>query len=119
LQFLVDENLHVGLAALIRSQGHDAVSVRETSRCGSSDAEIWDWAARTNAVLVTLDLDFPLIGRRPRPLALVLLRPRDHRLATISALWTEWARPELLAALPGRIVSVRRGRSRTRGFERS
>lgn len=112
--FLVDENLPVDLAALIRSQGHRAIAVVETDRCGLKDAEIWDWAAREGAVLVTLDLDFPLRERRPAPQAVVLLRPRGQAPSAILALWSEFAVTAHFGRLRGKVVSVRPGRARSR-----
>ena len=114
MQFLVDENLPADLAALIRSSGHGAVAVVETADRSLTDAEIWDWAAREFAVLVTLDLDFPLPGRRPAPYAVVLLRPGDQKPATVCELWREACASFSPSDIRGKVVSVRRGRARAR-----
>jgi predicted nuclease of predicted toxin-antitoxin system len=116
LQFLVDENLPASLAALIRSSGQRAVAVVETAKRGLTDMEIWDWAARDSAVLVTLDLDFPLPRRRPAPYAVVLLRPHDQKPATICELWRECSAILIPGRMRGKILSVRRGRVRARAL---
>lgn len=114
MKYLVDENLPAALAALIRSTGARAIAVVETAKRGLTDAELWDWAARDSAVLVTLDLDFPLSGRRPAPYAIVLLRPKDQKPATIFELWRESYGSFTAGRIHGKVVSVRRGRIRAR-----
>lgn len=116
MKYLVDENLPAGLAALIRSSCHRAVSVVETAKRGLPDADIWDWAARDAAVLVTLDLDFPLPGRHPAPYAVILLRPRDQRLESIFELWQKSCSSFTPGRILGKVVSVRLGRMRARAL---
>ena len=54
LKLLVDENLPAPTTELLRSAGHDAVSVLETSP-GVSDAEVLVCAVAERRILVTLD----------------------------------------------------------------
>jgi predicted nuclease of predicted toxin-antitoxin system len=93
LLFLVDENLPDSFAALIRSEGHQAVSARVAVKRGADDILLWDWAARRSALLITLDLDFPLPGRRPAPFAVVLLRPGAETVPAIHQLWRQLSAP--------------------------
>ncbi|MFI5346662.1 MAG: DUF5615 family PIN-like protein [Elusimicrobiota bacterium] len=116
MKFLVDENLPSSLSALIRSSGHHAVAVVETARRGLSDVDIWDWAARESAVLVTLDLDFPLPGRRPAPWAVILLRSADQKPETIRDLWLKSRESFTLSRIRGKVVSVRPNRVRARAL---
>jgi len=42
--------------------GHDVVVVRDSPLAGSSDAVLWELAARDRRVIVTHDRDFPRRG---------------------------------------------------------
>jgi predicted nuclease of predicted toxin-antitoxin system len=80
LRFLIDENLGAGLAAHLRSLGHDAVSVSETAR-GSSDEQVLALAVKEHRILVTEDKDFgTLVYARGWPHAGILLVRLRHSL---------------------------------------
>ena len=114
MKFLIDENLPRALTVFVRGRGHEAISIVESRRRGLSDAEVWDWAARDRAVLVTLDLDFPIPGRRPAPVGVVLLRPLEPGVAAIIDLWRMIEDGEVLEDISGRVLSVRGRRMRSR-----
>ena len=77
---LVDENLHVLTAGLLRSAGHDVVSVLEISP-GASDAEVLAYAVAERRILVTLDKqDFGELiyrDRLPAPPGVLVFRLPD------------------------------------------
>jgi predicted nuclease of predicted toxin-antitoxin system len=57
MRFLADENFPKRSAALLRSMGHDVVTIGESAR-GSSDADVLETASREERVLLTFDRDF-------------------------------------------------------------
>lgn len=59
MKFLVDAQLPPALALWLREAGHDAQAVREVGLRDAEDADIWNHALKTGAVLITKDEDFP------------------------------------------------------------
>ncbi|GAA6742922.1 MULTISPECIES: DUF5615 family PIN-like protein [Thermus] len=57
MRFLADENLPLASVHLLRNRGFVVLAVVETSP-GIPDGEVWALAAKHDAVLLTLDLDF-------------------------------------------------------------
>ena len=62
MNFKLDENLSRSVAALFRSAGHDAVTVREQELCGAADEDVFAVAAAEGRALVTLDHDFAQVS---------------------------------------------------------
>lgn len=58
MQFLIDAQLPPSLADQIVALGHEATHVANVGMLTSSDRDIWHYAAKLNAVLVTKDEDF-------------------------------------------------------------
>jgi predicted nuclease of predicted toxin-antitoxin system len=58
VKFLVDAQLPPALALWLREAGHDAQAVREVGLREAEDADIWNHALKTGAVLITKDEDF-------------------------------------------------------------
>jgi predicted nuclease of predicted toxin-antitoxin system len=58
MRFLCDMSLPLAMAEWLRSQGHDAVHIREIGLAHLPDHEIFERAADERRILVTLDLDF-------------------------------------------------------------
>jgi predicted nuclease of predicted toxin-antitoxin system len=77
--FKIDENLHEEVAELIRSEGHDAVSVFDQHMRGHADEEVAAVCQREHRVIVTLDLDFSNILAYPpeKYAGIVVLRLHD------------------------------------------
>jgi predicted nuclease of predicted toxin-antitoxin system len=76
VRFVVDAQLPPDLARFLREQGHEARHVREIGLRNADDRDIWDYALRERAAVVTKDEDFAqrvLASRRPGP-AVVWLR---------------------------------------------
>src|ERR1700736_5083479 len=58
MRFLLDMNLPPAMADWLRSEGHDAVHVREIGRAQLPDREVFMRAAEDGRIVVTFDLDF-------------------------------------------------------------
>lgn len=58
MRFLVDNQLPNALAVHLRRQGHDAIHVMDIGLDEAADADIWDYAATNQCVVVTKDEDF-------------------------------------------------------------
>lgn len=58
MRFLIDAQLPPDLAKFLTSLGHEAKHVADCGLLTASDQEIWDYAVRRNAVILTKDHDF-------------------------------------------------------------
>ena len=58
MTFLIDMPLSPGLAAWLRSRGHDAVHLASIELARASDVEVLDRAKREDRTVVTADLDY-------------------------------------------------------------
>lgn len=58
LEFIVDSNLPIKLAIWLKKQGYEAIHAHSLGLDGTSDAGIWEYARRKNAVIVSKDQDF-------------------------------------------------------------
>ena len=58
MQFKTDENIPLEAVELLRSAGHDAVSVFDQSLSGGADSRIASVCQREDRTLITLDTDF-------------------------------------------------------------
>src|SRR6266850_6894271 len=65
MKFKLDENISRRGGELLRSAGHDAITVRDQGLAGSDDEEIFAVAASEDRALITLDYDFAQILRFP------------------------------------------------------
>ncbi|MFF0453664.1 DUF5615 family PIN-like protein [Nocardia africana] len=63
MKFLVDAQLPPALARAIAAEGHEAVHLCDVDLTAASDYAVWDEAVRREAVVITKDEDFILIGR--------------------------------------------------------
>jgi predicted nuclease of predicted toxin-antitoxin system len=96
IRFLIDAQLPPGLARRLTVRGYAAEHVNRIGLGNTSDSTIWQYAARTNATLVTKDEDFvALAGQEPTGPQVVWIR-----IGNISndALW------HALEPLPDEIV---------------
>jgi predicted nuclease of predicted toxin-antitoxin system len=58
MKIKLDENLPLGLAALLKESGHDVHSAQQEGLSGRPDREIWETAQKESRFLITQDLDF-------------------------------------------------------------
>jgi predicted nuclease of predicted toxin-antitoxin system len=82
MKFKVDENLPVEVAEVLRTVGHDAMTVREQGLDGESDPRIMSVWRDEKRALITLDLDFSDIRAYPShelPGVIVIRVPRQDK----------------------------------------
>ena len=110
MKFLLDAQLPPRLVKALARAGHEALHVYECGLLTAKDRDIWKFAAKQRAVIVTKDADFAAMrahaGRGP---AVVWLRLGNvSNDALIEALLS--ALPEVVAAIEAGegIVEVRR-----------
>lgn len=65
MKFKADENLGKRALALVRSAGHDIVSVRDQALGGATDELIYAVCVKEGRVILTLDHDFGNVLRFP------------------------------------------------------
>lgn len=81
MRLLVDMNLSLRWAGLLRAAGHDATHRPDVGEVAATDADIMAVAADRGAVVLTNDLDFGTIlaaGGESRP-SVIQLRAADLR----------------------------------------
>jgi predicted nuclease of predicted toxin-antitoxin system len=89
MRFKVDENLHPDAADLLRSAGHDAMTVFDQGLRGHRDQDNATICQREQRAIVTLDLDFSNIRQYPPedyPGIIVLRLANKSRQPVLSAL---------------------------------
>jgi len=78
MRFLLDMNLPPAVAEWLRSEGHNAVHIREIGLAHLRDHEIFARAAEEGRIVVTFDLDFGetvgLVGATGSGVVLLRLR---------------------------------------------
>jgi Domain of unknown function (DUF5615) len=116
--FLVDASLPGATTALIRSHGHSADDVRDIGLGTATDDEIAAHARANGLTVITADRDFGDVSRYPPAnyLGLVVIEPprRATRAIVLSLVGQFLNTPDVVAALPGRLVIVAPGRIRVR-----
>jgi predicted nuclease of predicted toxin-antitoxin system len=78
VKFLLDENLSPLHAGILRSLGHDAVSVVELGLSGADDSVVRSKAIESGRILITLDGDFANVLRFPPANTPGVIRFRLH-----------------------------------------
>jgi predicted nuclease of predicted toxin-antitoxin system len=84
MRFLLDANIPRSVLELLLQQGHLAEHVIDTDLASADDDAIAKHAAKTDATLITRDLDFSDVRRySPQATAgIVVLRVRDDMIAS-------------------------------------
>jgi predicted nuclease of predicted toxin-antitoxin system len=88
MKFKTDQNLPSEAADLLRSAGHDAVTVGEQQLSGAVDSTVASICQRERRALVTLDLDFADIRAYPpdrHPGFIVLRLARQDKASVLRA----------------------------------
>ena len=110
MRFLIDENLPFGIVEFLTSLGHDVLDIATSRLRGSSDRVLWNSAAEERRVIVTRDLDYPIVGLKPAPFALMLLRlPADFKADQITRIFAESFRKIILKDIRNRVVVISPG----------
>ncbi|MBI5740113.1 MAG: DUF5615 family PIN-like protein [Nitrospirae bacterium] len=65
LKFVIDEDMPRSTAKVLRTKGHEALDVRDEGLRGKSDDEIFAFAQKKKAVILTGDLGFGNLLRYP------------------------------------------------------
>ncbi len=105
MRLLVDENLPVEVAELLRQAGHDAAKVTERRLSGTPDAGVAALCLAEGRALITLDVDFGNTQLYPPAeyVGLVVLRlerqDKAHVLAVVTALIPRLTDEELVGRL--------------------
>lgn len=79
MRLKIDENLPIDVADLLRSAGHDALTVFDERLIGEADSHILDICQEEERALITLDLDFGDVRSYPPHEYLGLVVLRLHR----------------------------------------
>lgn len=65
---VLDEDVHRSLSSTLADAGHDVVRVQDAGLAGAPDSDVFDFAQRRKAVLITCDLgiaDARVLMREP------------------------------------------------------
>jgi predicted nuclease of predicted toxin-antitoxin system len=79
VRFKIDENLPIDVADLLRSAGHDALTVFDQSLIGEADSLLLNICLEEERALITLDLDFSDMRSYPPQEYFGVIRLRLHR----------------------------------------
>lgn len=108
MRFLIDAQLPPALAAHLAALGHRAEHVNLIERGVASDADIWAYATKAGAVIVSKDQDFAALARGSESGAQVVWIRLGN--TTNKALWAtlEPLMPEIVEALEAgeRLIEV-------------
>jgi predicted nuclease of predicted toxin-antitoxin system len=58
MKIVLDENVSLSLATVLREDGHDVLAVAESAEKGSEDEEVWRVACEEPSLLITRDYHF-------------------------------------------------------------
>ena len=113
---IVDMNLSPEWARILIAQGFESAHWRTLGSGSAEDREIFDYARRTGATILTQDLDFGVIlaqTNEPRP-SVVLLRLADVDPSHTAAFVIEALRTCAKELAAGAILSIDGDRHRVR-----
>ena len=58
MKIVLDESVSYGLAEVLRHEGHEIIAIAESATSGNSDEEVFIFACKITAVLITRDYHF-------------------------------------------------------------
>lgn len=87
-KFKIDENLPIEVAEVLKTAGHDAMTIFDQGMVGDLDPKVASVCRTEGRALVTLDLDFSDIRTYPPAEypGIIVLRPRNQAKPTVLAL---------------------------------
>ncbi|MBK5940009.1 DUF5615 family PIN-like protein [Halochromatium roseum] len=117
MKFKTDENLPLEVAASLREDGHDALTVIDQRMAGSPDADLAAACRTERRALVTLDLDFadPRAYPPDQYCGLIILRPRIQTIQIFLRLTRQMLQLLDQQPLIGHLWIVEEQRVRIRG----
>lgn len=62
MRFLLDQNLPVGLVAVLAELGHEAAHVKPLGLAEADDRAVWSYAVENGCVVVSKDSDFATLA---------------------------------------------------------
>lgn len=118
MEFLVDASLPRPSAQLIRSQGHQAVDVRDVDLGAAIDEKIAQYAREHRFCLITRDQDFGNVLNYPPStlFGIVVIHAPDaaSRSLVLDMIRDFLKQTEIVEVLQGRLAVVELGRVRVR-----
>ena len=113
MRFLVDENLPFGIIEFLSSLDHDVFDVAVSNLRGSSDQVLWTKAAEEKRIIITRDLDYPIVGLRPAPFGVMLIRvPSTFRADQITDTFKKSINKLDLELVENKVVVISPGKIR-------
>lgn len=116
MRFLADMGLGMAVVAWLRSEGHDAVHLRELELHRLSDRDIFAKAIEEERIVLTFDLDFSEIAalNPGKSASVVVFRLGNARVANVIARLKAVLRDSSKSLESGAIVTVEEFRHRVR-----
>jgi predicted nuclease of predicted toxin-antitoxin system len=116
MRFLADAGISPKTVQFLRSEGHDAIHVRELGMQRARDIELIERARAEKRILITFDLDFGEIlalGVLDEP-SVLILRLEDERADSVNRLLQVVLSEQSEALESGALILVEPGRYRVR-----
>ena len=116
MRFLVDACVDVRVAQWLRSEGHDAVHLRDEGLQRLPDGNIFSKADAERRVVVTFDLDFSEIAALSghQKISVIVLRLRNARFAHVIERLSCVLHEAAAALERGVVISIEESRHRLR-----
>jgi predicted nuclease of predicted toxin-antitoxin system len=116
MRFLADMGVSQRVVEWLRTQGHDAIHLRDEGLQRLPNGEIFQKAAREQRIVLTFDLDFGeiLAGSADKIVSVMLFRLRNTRADFVIRRLDDVLNESSSELLQGAIVVVEDGRHRVR-----
>jgi len=120
LKFLLDADMPISSAKVIRSLGYDVVDVRDIGMRAATDQEIIHYALKNKRIIVTKDTDFGEIIRHPsHPGAIIFRLSYTYTSKELNKTLADFLNSVDDSKLANAIINVELGRYRRRGLLKS
>ena len=120
LKFLLDADMPISSAKVIRSFGYDVEDVRDIGMRAATDQEIIHYALQNKRIIVTKDTDFGVVLRHPsHPGAIIFRLPYTFTSKELNKTLVDFLDSVDDSKLANAIIIVELGRYRRRGLLKS